>query len=209
MAIDLISTQDVLYWSTMLAAIFSGSAAVLDARGKQVDLFGILIIAFWAALGGGTLRDVFLDRPVFWIVDHYYLIMAWLGAVATFYLARWVRISHRWYEVPDAAALALYAIAGTQAALTEGVSWLVASFMGTLTAVAGGILRDILCNDEPMIFRGELYAIAAWCGSFLMILLLQLKASAGAAAAVTFILIFVMRLSAIRWNLVLPHYRQK
>ncbi|ASP40852.1 hypothetical protein CHH28_06765 [Bacterioplanes sanyensis] len=193
----------------MLAAIFSGSAAVLDARGKQVDLFGILIIAFCAALGGGTLRDVLLDRPVFWIVDHYYLIMAWLGAIATFYLARWVSLSPRWYVVPDAAALALYAVAGTQAALTVGVSWLVASFMGMLTAVAGGILRDILCNDEPMVFRGELYATAAWCGSLLMIFLLELGLSIGIASTATVVLIFAMRLSAIRWKLVLPSNRQK
>lgn len=176
----------------MLALVFSAAAGVLDARGKQFDLFGVMIIAFCAALGGGTLRDVILDRDVFWVKDDAYLIVTWASAIMTFYLARWVRLSSRWFLVPDAAALGLYTVAGTQAALSLGSSWLVASFMGVITGAAGGILRDILVNEIPVIFRSQhtLYATASWLGALLFIGLLQQQISVGVAATLAIAFIF-------------------
>lgn len=206
-----LTTAQVLYWSTMLALVFSAAAGVLDARGKQFDLFGVMIIAFCAALGGGTLRDVILDRDVFWVKDDAYLIVTWASAIMTFYPARWVRLSSRWFLVPDAAALGLYTVAGTQAALSLGSSWLVASFMGVITGAAGGILRDILVNEIPVIFRSQhtLYATASWLGALLFIGLLQQQISVGIAATLAIAFIFFARVAAIRWNLVLPAYRDK
>lgn len=206
-----LTTEQVLYWSTMFASVFSAAAGVLDARGKQFDLFGVMIIAFAAALGGGTLRDVILDRDVFWVHDDSYLIITWMSALATFYLARWIRISSRWFLVPDAAALGLYTIAGTQAAIALDVSWLVASFMGVLTGVAGGILRDILFNEEPVVFRSEhtLYATVAWIGALLFLILREADFSQATSAGLAISFIFITRLMAIRWNLVLPEYRDK
>ncbi|WP_420589332.1 trimeric intracellular cation channel family protein [Bacterioplanoides sp.] len=206
-----LSTEQVLYWSTMFASVFTAAAAVLDARGKQFDLFGVMIIAFSAALGGGTLRDVILDRDVFWVHDDSYLIVTWLGAIFTFYLARSIRLSSRWFIVPDAAGLGLYTVAGTQAALSLEVSWLVASFMGVLTGVAGGILRDILLNEIPVVFRSEhtLYATVAWIGSLILIVMNEYQISQAVSAAVVIGFIFMTRLMAIRWNLVLPEYREK
>ena len=206
-----LSTEQVLYWSTMFASVFTAAAAVLDARGKQFDLFGVMIIAFSAALGGGTLRDVILDRDVFWVHDDSYLIVTWLGAIFTFYLARWIRLSSRWFIVPDAAGLGLYTVAGTQAAISLEVSWLVASFMGVLTGVAGGILRDILLNEIPVVFRSEhtLYATVAWIGSLLLIVMNEYQISLAVSAAAVISFIFITRLVAIRWNLVLPEYREK
>jgi len=206
-----LSTEQVLYWSTMFASVFTAAAAVLDARGKQFDLFGVMIIAFSAALGGGTLRDVILDRDVFWVHDDSYLIVTWLGAIFTFYLARWIRLSSRWFIVPDAAGLGLYTVAGTQAAISLEVSWLVASFMGVLTGVAGGILRDILLNEIPVVFRSEhtLYATVAWIGSLILIGLNEYQVSLTISAAVVIGFIFITRLMAVRWNLVLPEYREK
>jgi uncharacterized membrane protein YeiH len=206
-----LTTDQVLYWSTMLALVFSAAAGVLDARGKQFDLFGIMIIAFCAALGGGTLRDVILDRDVFWVNNDAYLIVTWASAIATFYLARWVRISSRWFVLPDAAALGLYTVAGTQAALTLNSSWLVASFMGVLTGVAGGILRDVLCNEKPLIFQSgqTLYATVSWIGALILIVLYEADISHAISAASAIGFIFFSRLAAIRWNLVLPEYRSK
>lgn len=199
----------VLYWSTMLAAVLSAAAGVLDARSKQFDLFGVLIIAFCAALGGGTLRDILLDRPVFWVKDSSYLIFTWLGAIATFYLARRVKLSGHWFVVPDAVALGLYTVAGTHAALLMDSDWLVASFMGVITGVAGGILRDILLNQEPLVFQGPLYATASWAGALLFIVLQHHDLDVVASTTAAGILITLLRLSAIRWNLVLPRYREK
>ncbi|UTW48691.1 trimeric intracellular cation channel family protein [Bacterioplanoides sp. SCSIO 12839] len=206
-----LTTDQVLYWSTLFASVFSAAAGVLDARGKQFDLFGVMIIAFCAALGGGTLRDVVLDRDVFWVYDDSYLIITWMAAIFTFYLARWIHLSSRWFMVPDAAALGLYTVAGTQAALSLEVSWLVASFMGVVTGVAGGILRDILLNEIPVVFHREhtLYATVAWLGSLILIGLHQAGISHTLSAGVTIGFIFFSRLAAIRWNLVLPEYREK
>ncbi|WP_430460345.1 trimeric intracellular cation channel family protein [Thalassolituus sp. LLYu03] len=204
-----VNPAEILYWSTMLASILSAAAGVLDARGKQFDLFGVMIIAFCAALGGGTLRDVILDRPVFWVKDSSYLVFTWLGAILTFYLARWIKLSSRWFVVPDAIALGLYTVAGTHAALVLGNDWLVASFMGVITGVAGGILRDILLNQEPLVFQGPLYATASWAGSVLFIILFHQKTDPVAATVAAGILIAMVRLLAVRWNLVLPRYREK
>lgn len=204
-----LSTAEVMYWSTMFASILSASAGVLDARSKQFDLFGIMIIAFCAALGGGTLRDTLLDRTVFWVADSSYLIFTWFGALATFFLARWIKLSGRWFVIPDAAALGLYTVAGTQAALGVGADLLVASFMGVITGVAGGILRDILLNQDPLVFQGQWYATAAWSGSLLYILMVHNDINIGAAALIAGVFIFLLRLSAIRWNLVLPRYKEK
>ncbi|WP_221796013.1 trimeric intracellular cation channel family protein [Oceanobacter mangrovi] len=196
-------TSLLLYWLTMLASIFSAAAGVIDARNKQFDLFGVLIIAFCAALGGGTLRDVILDRPVFWIGDSSYLVFTWLGALGTFYIARKIELSPRWFEIPDAVALALYTIAGTQASLMMGTDWLIASFMGVITGVAGGILRDVLLNEEPLVFKGPFYATASWSGSLLYAVLWQ-KVDPNAAVMATGVLIILIRISAIRWDLHLP-----
>lgn len=206
----LLSTAEVMYWLTMFASVLAGAAAVLDARRKEYDLFGVMIIAFCAALGGGTLRDTLLDRPVFWVVDSSYLLVTWAGALATFFLARRVHLSGHWFVIPDAAALGLYTIAGTQAALAFGADWLIASFMGVITGVAGGILRDILLNQDPLVFQGQWYATAAWTGSLLYILIMQQQwLPLGTAVLLAGTLIFLLRMAALRWNLSLPRYREK
>lgn len=197
------NTAAILYWSTLFASVFSAAAGVIDARQKKFDLFGVMIIAFCAALGGGTLRDVILDRPVFWIGDPSYLVITWVGALLTFWVARRIELEARWFEIPDAIALALYTIAGTQAALMMGTNWLVASFMGVITGVAGGILRDILLNEEPLVFKGPFYATASWAGSMLYAVLWH-KVDANAAVISTLLLVFMVRISAIKWNLMLP-----
>lgn len=205
-----LSTAEVMYWLTLFAAVLAGAAAVVDARNKQYDLFGVMIVAFCAALGGGTLRDTVLDRPVFWIVDSSYLLVTWTGALAMFFLARKIRLSGQWFVLPDAAALGLYTIAGTQAALAFGTDWLIASFMGVITGVAGGILRDVLLNQDPLVFQGQWYATAAWSGSLLYIVIMEHNwLTIGPAALLTGSLIFLLRVAAIRWNLSLPRYREK
>lgn len=197
------TTLAILYWSTLLASVVSGAAAVIDCRRKQFDLFGVLIVAFCAALGGGTLRDVILDRPVFWVADSGYLVFVWLGALATFFIARRIELDARWFELPDAVALGLYTIAGTQAALMVGCDWMVASFMGVITGVAGGILRDILLNEEPLVFNGPVSATACWLGALLYIAMWH-RVDINLAALVTVLVVTLIRLSALRWNWTLP-----
>ena len=196
-----------LYWITLLAVIVSSASGVLKAGFKQFDLFGVIIIATATGLGGGSLRDMLLDREVFWIGDQIFFIASLLSAIIIFITARLVAIPPRFFLIPDAAGLATFAIAGTLASLLVGAPWLIASFMGVITGTLGGIFRDVLCNETPVVFHSPLYATVSWLGSLLFIGLLYIDINTTLAAVVTGVLIFVGRLLAIRYNLTLPKFR--
>lgn len=202
----MVSTTLIL---TQAAVAVSAASGVLEAGKKKIDLFGMLLIAFATALGGGSVRDILLDRPVFWIRDQDFMFIALGSGLVTFFLARWTRISRRAFLVPDAAGLAMFTVVGTNVALGMEAPWLVASFMGVITGVIGGVLRDVLCNEEPVVFQGTLYATVAWVGALVLILLLHYGIPAAYAAPITGAGIFLMRLAAIRWDISLPVFRFK
>lgn len=200
---------NVLYWITLTAVIVSSASAVLKAGFKQFDLFGVIIIAIATGLGGGSLRDMLLDREVFWIRDQIFFIASIISAIVIFLAARFVMLSPRLFLIPDAAGLATFAIAGTLVALMMDAPWLVASFMGVMTGTMGGIFRDVLCNEPPMVFHSPLYATVSWLGSLLFILLLYVEVEITLAAIVAGLSIFVTRLLAIYFNIHLPTFRFK
>lgn len=208
MTLDLsnISLNHLMYGLSLSAAAMMAAAGVLEAGRKRFDLFGMVVVALAAALGGGSLRDLLLDRPVFWVADQTYLIASLIAALLTFFLARIFALPARLFLIPDAAGLALFTISGTKAALVWGAPWLVASFMGVITGVVGGILRDVLCNEEPLVFQGTLYATAAWTGALVFIGLGVWGIDPGLAAVAGGVLIFVMRVAAIRWQIALPRF---
>jgi uncharacterized membrane protein YeiH len=182
---------------------------VLAARGKQVDLFGVLVLALVTAFGGGTLRDLLVgDVPVIWIRDPNFLLNASGVAIGAFFVARRHPFPRAVLLVADACALALFTMIGVKKALGFAVAPSVAVAMGVITGVAGGIMRDLLTGEIPLVFRREiyLYATAALCGAVLLVLLerwsghAQVNMLAGAA------LTLVLRLAAIRWRLALPLY---
>jgi len=197
----------MMYWFTQCAVAVMAAAAVMEAGKRPFDLFGMVVIAMAAALGGGTLRDLLLDRTVFWVADQTYLIVALASALLTFFLARLVPLPGRLFLLPDAVGLALFTVTGCKAALLLGTPWLVASFMGVITGVMGGVLRDVLCNEEPLVFQGTLYATAAWMGALVLIGLLKLGIDATLAALGAGGLIFLLRMTALHWNLGLPKFR--
>jgi uncharacterized membrane protein YeiH len=197
----------MMYWITQCAVAVMAAAAVMEAGKKPFDLFGMVVIAMAAALGGGTLRDLLLDRTVFWIADQTYLVVALASALLSFFLARLIPLPARLFLLPDAIGLALFTVAGCKAALALGTPWLVASFMGVITGVMGGVLRDVLCNEEPLVFQGTLYATAAWLGALLLIGLLRLEVDATWAALAAGGFIFLLRMTALRCNLGLPKFR--
>ena len=200
---------DNLYWITLFAVIVSSASAVLMAGFKQFDLFGVIIIAIATGLGGGSLRDMLLDREVFWIRDQIFFVASLGSAIAVFLAARLMTISHRLFLIPDAAGLATFAIAGTLVSLVVGIPWLVASFMGVMTGTMGGIFRDVLSNEPPIVFHSPLYATVSWAGSLLFIGFLQLNIDVALAAVIAGVGIFVARLLAIYYNVKLPRFRFK
>lgn len=199
----------VTYWLGMAAVAAMAGASVLESGAKQFDLFGVIVIALAASLGGGSLRDMLLDRPVFWIADELYLLIAILAAVTVFFLARWFSMPVRTFLILDAIGLALFSIFGTGAALTLGASWLVASFIGVITGVMGGVFRDVLCNEDPWVFRSPLFATASWLGCWLYILMIEFDVGPLAANLIASSSILLIRLYALRRGVNLPRFREK
>jgi len=200
---------DSLYWITLIAVIVSSASGVLKAGFKQFDLFGVIIIAIATGLGGGSLRDMLLDREVFWIRDQGFFIASLGSAIIIFVSARLIVIPPRLFLVADAAGLATFGIAGTLVSLMVGAPWLVASFMGVMTGTMGGIFRDVLSNEPPVVFQSPLYATVSWGGSLLFIGLLYFRTDVTYAAAIAGLSIFTARMLAIRFNISLPRFRFK
>lgn len=198
-----------LYWITLLAVIVSSASGVLKAGVKQFDLFGVIIIAVAASLGGGSLRDMLLNRPVFWVQDQIFFIASIASAALMFFIARVFKISHKHFLIADAAGLTTFGVAGTLVALIAGVPPLIASFMGVMTGTMGGVFRDILCNEQPVIFSSPLYATVSWIGSLIFIGLMYLNIDVTASAMISGVGIFVSRLLSIYYNISLPKFRFK
>lgn len=185
---------------------------VLAARGKQVDLFAIVVLALVTALGGGTIRDVILRAEhVFWMQDTRYLLNVVVTAVVTFFLVRFRELPATVLLVADAFALALFTIIGAQKGLSASVAATIAVVMGVTTGVGGGILRDLLIGEIPLVFRREihLYATAAICGAAFFVLLRRWSDNAQLNMILGTGVTLLLRLAGIRWRIGLPLFRPK
>lgn len=200
----------VLYLLDMLGvAVFAVSGALTAGR-KSLDLFGVIVIAVITAIGGGTIRDLLLDnRPIFWIADPTYLVVIVAAALATLVYARFRRPPRGSLLVADAFGLALFTVIGAQTAEAAGVSSIIVVLMGTITGVVGGVLRDVLCAEIPLILRREIYATASIAGASVYVLLNDLAPGSQAAILVPMGLIFALRLAAIRLDLHVPPFEPK
>jgi uncharacterized membrane protein YeiH len=156
----------------ILVGAFSG---FIEARRKRMDVVGVFTVAFITAFGGGTLRDILLDkRPLFWVTHQEYAIAIFFLALIATPLMRTLRqiLSERLIVIADAIGLGLFSIAGVSSALDAHMPLFVASMMGVITGICGGVMRDIVCNEVPMVFRdGKPYAICAFMGAWLFLLM--------------------------------------
>jgi uncharacterized membrane protein YeiH len=189
-------------------AVFSVSG-VLAVGDKQLDLFGALVLGVVTAVGGGTIRDVILGLDVFWVTAPVFLVTAAVAAMLTVAAERLVALPRRLILFADAAGLALFSVLGAERSLEAGSGYLIATVMGLLTGAAGGMLRDVLAGEIPLVLRRELYATAglAAAAGYLLIRAAGLG-SVPAMMAGVFIGL-VLRLAALRWNLGLPVYRTR
>ena len=151
-------------------AVFASSGAIMAAR-LRMDPFGMMVLASLPAVGGGTLRDLILGvRPVFWVADPNYLFVIMATALATMMFVNHLnRIPEKLLLVLDALGLALFCIVGARKSLQFDTSWTIAVVMGVMTGVAGGMMRDIVCRQIPMILRKEIYATACIAGALVFI----------------------------------------
>ncbi|HEX7338223.1 MAG TPA: trimeric intracellular cation channel family protein [Gemmatimonadales bacterium] len=186
-------------------AVFAISGTLAAGR-KSLDWLGVAVIAIVTAIGGGTLRDVLLDRhPIFWIADSRYLLVI-LGATGFTLMYLHLRIpTPRALPVADAVGLAFFTIGGVQIAQQAGLRGMLAALMGVITGVAGGMLRDVLCAEIPLILRrGQLYATSAIVGAALYLGLERSGLTRDAAALLGMGIIVAVRFAAILWRLELP-----
>ena len=184
-------------------AVFAASGVIAAGR-KNLDVLGMAVIATVTAIGGGTLRDLLLDRPVVWIVRPGYLYVILGAALATILYTRRFHPPERLLAVLDAFGLALFTISGAQIAEELGHAGIVVVLMGSLTGVAGGVIRDVLTGEIPLIFRkGQIYATAAIAGA-VVYLVAQSAIDRTAAALAGMACIAALRLGAIAWNWTLP-----
>jgi uncharacterized membrane protein YeiH len=173
-----------------------------------MDLFGMLVVAAVTAVGGGTVRDLLLDRhPVFWIADLTYLGVIATGALATFGYTAVFRPPRNALPIADAFGLAVFTVVGAKVAMTAGVPAVIVVLMGATTGTVGGMIRDVLCDDTPLILRREIYATASLLGGTAYVVLHGTRLPDAAASAAVVALVFGVRLAALRWHLHLPSFR--
>lgn len=186
-------------------AVFAISGAVAAGH-KRLDLLGVAVIATVTAIGGGTIRDVLLNRhPVFWIEDPSYLLVIFLAAGITVLYARFRKLPLVALLIADAFGLALFTISGAQVAETRNLSGIVVVVMGTITGTAGGLLRDVLSAEVPLLLRqADLYATAAIVGATVYLLSKAAGFDQKYAALVGMGAVAGLRLAAILWKLRLP-----
>lgn len=185
---------------------------VLAARGKEVDLFGVFVLALVTAFGGGTIRDFTIgDFPVFWVKNPSYVYTAGVAAVLTFYVARAHEFPLGVLQVADAFALALFTIVGLIKALSFQVAPSIAIALGVITGVAGGVLRDVLLGEIPLVFRRHiyLYATAAFFGATVYVALLSTGLGGRLSMVISVGTVLLLRLAGIQWKLALPVFEVK
>lgn len=157
-----------------VATLAFALSGLIEAARKRLDPVGVCVVAGLAAFGGGTLRDILLDRrPFFWVerAEWLWALLALCIVAMSFMRARHVQPTERAMQWPDALGLGLFTAAGTQIAVDATLPALVAVLMGTVTAVFGGVLRDIVCNEIPKVFRDHRpYAICSFAGGWLVVL---------------------------------------
>lgn len=185
-------------------AVFAVSG-VLAAGRKHLDWFGVLVIATVTAIGGGTLRDLLIDRQVFWLTGTGYLWVILATTLTAMLVVRFREIPLRALLVADALGLALFAISGARIAEAAGFGGIIAVILGTMTGVAGGVFRDMLLAEIPLLLRNrEIYATAAIAGIVLYLLLQAGGFERATAAYAGMAAIVVIRFAAIFLDLQMP-----
>lgn len=197
----------VLEWAAVV--VFAVTGALVASR-KQMDIFGFVLLGTVTGIGGGTVRDVMLGTlPVFWVREPAYLVVCSLVSAVVFFTAHIPQSRYRLLLWLDAVGLALVAVIGAERGLAAGAGPIVAVTMGAITAVFGGIIRDMLAAESPMILRREIYVTAAMAGAALFVVLAGLGTPRALALGAGFVAAFVIRALAISYEWSLPAYKAR
>ena len=188
--------------------VFAISGALVASR-KCLDPVGFALISTVTGIGGGTLRDLLLGQPVFWVHQPNYVVLCVVTALVVYFIAPHIEYRYRVLLWADAAGLSLFSVLGASLATEAGYGGIISVVMGLLTATFGGLIRDVLCGEIPLILRKEIYATAALCGALVYACLDPLPIPYRAAELGGISACFAVRALGLGWGLSLPSYRPR
>jgi uncharacterized membrane protein YeiH len=189
-------------------AFFAVSGAIVANQKSKPDWFGVTFIGFITAIGGGSIRDILLGSyPLSWVADPNLIYVIIVGIVFTSIFFNVLLKMRRTLFIFDSLGIAMFTILGTEKALAFHVSPIVAAIMGMFSAIMGGVMRDVLTNETPVIFRKEIYATACLAGALIYLTLLHLQMERDTAIIISVVIVFLIRVIAVRYNLSLPHFK--
>jgi uncharacterized membrane protein YeiH len=198
-----------IHFLDLLGTVVFAITGLLAASRKQLDLFGAVVLAMVTAVGGGTLRDLILDVPVFWTQQTLYVYVIVISTVIVYVYNRYFDIPMKLLLVLDALGLAVFTVIGAQKAFELGFSDPIVIMTGMMTGVVGGIIRDVLVGEVPLIFRKEIYATASFLGASVLVLGLRFLDSPELATLLAMLVVFGLRMLAIQKNYGLPIFISK
>lgn len=195
----------------IIAITVEAMTGALSAGRRSMDWFGVILIACVTALGGGSVRDVLLGHyPLTWVAHPEYIVLTTMAALFTIIIAKWMKHLRNMFLLLDALGLICFTIIGCQIAIEMGYGFVVAGIAGVLTGVSGGILRDILCNDVPLVFRRELYASISFAAVvFYWLCMHYTPLNLEITIILTLVFGFTLRVLAIYFGLEMPKFIYK
>jgi uncharacterized membrane protein YeiH len=197
--------MSIFYSLDILGTIAFAISGTLAAMHKKLDLFGVFIVAFVTAVGGGTLRDILIDRTlVSWMQDLNYVYAISAATIFAIIIRKKIAYLRTSLFLFDTIGLGIFTIIGTEIGIQEQLHPVITVILGTLTATFGGVLRDILCNEIPVIFKKEIYAMACIAGAITFILLSNLEINTNTNYIITTLIVIIIRLVAVKFKLSLP-----
>lgn len=199
----------LFYWLNLIGIFFftiSGSIAARDKKHYH-DYFGVFFTGFLTAIGGGTLRDMMLGAyPISWLSDKNILISIICAFLFTLFFKKYITKLRRTLFLFDTVGVGIYTILGVQKSLDLGVNPFAAVILGLISAVFGGVIRDTLINEIPLIFAKEIYATACIIGAILYTSMLYFHIDANLAATISMSIIIIIRIIAVKYKLSLPKF---
>ncbi len=197
--------MNLIYSLDIIGTFAFAVSGALVASKKKYDLFGVVIIAFVTAVGGGMMRDVLINyHPINWIGDLNYIWTILIAVVFTFLFKSKIAPWSKTMFIFDTIGIAVFTLLGTEKGLNFGLHPFIAVVMGVVSAVMGGVLRDVLTQKIPLIFKKEIYALACFIGAFVFLLLNEFKIKIEFQYIATILTILIIRIIAVKYKLKLP-----
>jgi uncharacterized membrane protein YeiH len=196
-----------VFFTTLLDLLGTFAFAISGIRlasGKQIDWFGAYVVGLATAIGGGTVRDLLLDLPPFWILDGKYLLTTAAALLATLLFKDKIFKWGNTLFLFDAIGLGLFTVVGISKSLAMGLPFWVCIVMGTITGSVGGVIRDVLLNEVPLLLRKDIYALACVAGGLVYFVCVQLKLPVNITELVAALVVIAVRVIAVKLHIHLP-----